>query len=412
MAAFTSRHGSRYPDPGAYQEWIDFYAKLQNASFTATGSLAFIKSWKPVLTDPAQQIAKLSPGGHKELYDMGVNYRFRYPQLFKEDTPFITWANLYPASPRVVDSARLFARGYLGPSSSTLGTVIALNASSPLALFNSLAASDLCPAYKDFGTSSEAYLNWNSKYGPPIVARLNRLLRGSLTLTLADVTRMPYLCGFETQILGFTSPWCAVLSDSELSSYAYAQDLRYWYGPGPGAAGANNTLMLPFLSALVRRFQDGPRNGETHSDGTNVTALPDLIATFTNDGQVNQLIAQLGVFDDQTPLIGNSIPRTRKYQTSRFTTMRGTVGFERLVCGVNNTPYIRIMLNDAIYPIVGCESGPGKSCPLDRYGQIIDKKKKKIGSLGKACGIEGDEGNEITTFLMDSNLPFAIRFAA
>jgi acid phosphatase len=29
MAAFVSRHGSRYPDPGAYNSWVALAAKVQ-----------------------------------------------------------------------------------------------------------------------------------------------------------------------------------------------------------------------------------------------------------------------------------------------------------------------------------------------------------------------------------------------
>ena len=41
--------------------------QLQNATFTATGPLAFLPNWKPVLDYPDEQLRQLSPGGWDEL---------------------------------------------------------------------------------------------------------------------------------------------------------------------------------------------------------------------------------------------------------------------------------------------------------------------------------------------------------
>jgi len=111
MAAFLSRHGSRYPDPGAYNIWTTLYSKIPNATFTASGVLDFIQNWRPALTNPAQQLQQVSIGGWRELMEMGTTLRWRYPTMYTDNTNFTLWANQYPAAPRVVDSARLFARG-------------------------------------------------------------------------------------------------------------------------------------------------------------------------------------------------------------------------------------------------------------------------------------------------------------
>lgn len=71
----------------------------------------------------------------------------RYPDLYQYGTPFVSWANLYP---RVVQTARNFVRGFLGHLASDLATVITVNSTgSPDAFFDSLAPSDLCPAFVD-----------------------------------------------------------------------------------------------------------------------------------------------------------------------------------------------------------------------------------------------------------------------
>lgn len=111
--------------------------------------------------------------------------------------------------------------------------------------------------------------------------------------------------------------------------------------------------------------------------------------------------------------------------------MRGTIAFERLRCTSQgkDTVNVRIRLNDAVYrrfllPIVGwlqckltqaavpsCRSGPGKSCPLDQYAELVVKKRKQYGSFASVCGLP--DGNVTTagvdgavTFFRDLTLPF------
>jgi len=141
-------------------------------------------------------------------------------------------------------------RGFLGTNSDALGTVITVNSTGPPeALGDSLSPSDFCPAFVD-GNGGTYATKWDSIYLPPITARLNALLTGTLTLTDLDVSNFPYLCSFESQITGYLSPWCGVFTDEELTNHEYRQDLRFYYGTGPGTELAS-TMMLPFLNNLV-----------------------------------------------------------------------------------------------------------------------------------------------------------------
>jgi len=102
MVASFSRHGSRYPDTGAYNGWVDLQKRLQAAGpFNVTDEkLEFLKTWKPVLSDPAKQIGQISTTGYKELHEMGSTWRLRYPDLYEYNAPFTMWANYYTSGPR------------------------------------------------------------------------------------------------------------------------------------------------------------------------------------------------------------------------------------------------------------------------------------------------------------------------
>lgn len=422
MVASFSRHGSRYPDSGAYAQWTDLYHRLQaSAPLNSTNAkLNFLTSWTPVLSSPERQIAQLSPTGYKELLEMGTTWRLRYPSLYEYNTPLTVWANWYQPSPRVRDSARLFALGFLGPNATGLGTIYALNASDPRSWTNSLATSDLCTAYDD-QAGSPYRDEWEAIYLPPIRNRLNAQIQGPFRFTQSDVSIIPYLCGFETQITGRPSPFCPIFTQAEILQYEYAQDLRYWYGTGLGS-GIEKFQMLPVVDMVVRRFMDGPN--ATYESGNTTPPLPRIMAAFTNDGQINQIIAALGVFDNEPQLPPNRVPPHRLFKASRLTPMRGTVAFERLSCSISAVDatnvgslhppgpqiYVRIRLNEVVYPVVDCFSGPGASCPLSQYKTLVDGKLFAAGSFTELCKTTDSNftSEPKADFLTNYVLPFAI----
>ncbi|KAA8895040.1 putative histidine acid phosphatase [Sphaerosporella brunnea] len=392
QAAYIVRHGSRYPDPGAYSQWLSLHNKTSSASRSFTGPLSFLNTWEPVLTYPADDIAQVSVTGYQELTTLGATLRLRYPRLYAPNTKFTVWANKYQ---RVIDSARLFAHGYAGPNASAVVEVKVVDADKPSALANSLAPSNLCQLYVD-DSSAETDV-WDNVYLPPILKRLRRYDPASV-LTTDDLSLFPYLCGFETQITGTRSPFCAVFTKQEIEKYEYRQDLRYWYGNGP-ESGLAGTMMLPVLKAVTELLEDGPGVSYNGTKGTEFTPNP-LVVAFTHDGQINQLASVVGVFDGHPTLPAGKMLDGRWYVSSRITPMRGTVALERMVCGKER--YVRILLNDAVYTVPSCKSGPGGSCPLERYVKLVDKRIEAAGSFSKRCNAtEGEESGK--SFFVDAD---------
>ena len=152
-------------------------------------------------------------------------------------------------------------------------------------------------------------------------------------------------------------------------------------------------MMLSFLNSLVERVAKGPnQNGTTANGGS--FKVPNILTAFLNDGQITELVAATGVMSDAKVLDGSAIPRHDwKYKASQFVTMRGTVAFERLSCVVpaahstTTKTYLRILLNDAVYPVPSCQDGPGKSCLLSTYASITSQKLAAAGNLRSRCNI-------------------------
>lgn len=52
-----------------------------------------------------------------------------------------------------------------------------------------------------------------------------------------------------------------------------------------------------------------------------------------------------------------------------------------------NELYIRIILNDAVYPVLDCQSGPGNSCLLTDYAAFIHEQNEAAGNFVEFCNV-------------------------
>lgn len=288
----------------------------------------------------------------------------------------------------MLQTAENFLRGFIGTNATSLGKIVSVTSKDlTSAIGNSLAPSDMCPLFKD-ESGGASIATWNSIWQPKVQKRLQSLIKGNLTLTLSDVNLFPYLCGFESQITGRLSPFCDVFTDEELKMYQYSNDLRYYYGIGPGT-DLPQKMMTPFLDSLIKLLAQGPGVEGTNADGSTFT-VPRLLISFLNDGQLTELVTASGVFDKQKTLSPTKKDDGRLFIGSHFVTMRGTIAFERLTCKTkhsSNETYVRIKLNDQVYPVPSCKDGPGSSCSLSKYVAYVDKKYAKQGNWTENCNV-------------------------
>ncbi|KAK6952203.1 hypothetical protein Daesc_006736 [Daldinia eschscholtzii] len=394
--------------------------RCMSDNYTTSGSLSFLPNWQPVLEDPTSQIGMENPTGVKEALDLGYMLRTRYPGLYREGDDFMIWANNYT---RVLQTASMFARGYLGVAASQKGSIISVTPRGfPASVGDSLAPSDMCPNFKD-SEGGEYKSTWDAIWIPPVQDRLQKLIKGNLSLTASDIAQIPYLCGFESHITGRLSPWCDVLTDEELKQYEYSNDLRYYYGIGPGT-DLPKKMMTPFLNTLVGILQNGTRTG-TGTNGSTFD-IPKLLVSFLNDGQLTELVTASGVFDEQPALSPTEKDDNRLWVGSRYVSMRGTIAFERLNCATkgddepgaypsdgSNDTYIRIKLNDAVYPVPSCNDGPGSSCKLSDYVRYVAEKYTAEGDWITNCNVTVTKDTPTTvkgaSFFTDISKPWVKR---
>ncbi len=280
----------------------------------------------------------------------------------------------------------------------------------PESLGDSVTPGSLCPGGAfDYYNVPQA-TQWKSIYLPKVVARVNKYISGNLNLTTADVALFFDLCGYESQISGRLSPWCSAMTEEEFEDYQYGMDLYYWYTNGPGA-GKPLAVNLPFVKRVVDLLAQGPGIKGVDQNG-NAFDVPDLLMTFALDVNVNNIVGLAGVFDNEKPLPPNARSKNYNFVSSRITPMRGTVAFERLTCSPDagfckdkgkvkgkraaptssssasaaaNGTYIRILLNDAVYPVANCQDGPGRSCSMEKYVKYISDKYAAFGNYKALC---------------------------
>ena len=135
-----------------------------------------------------------------------------------------------------------------------------------------------------------------------------------------------------------------------------------------------------------------------------------------HDGGVIPLLAALDLFPQQPDLPISHVLHNRTWRTSDVFPMGGRVILERLACATppdcwSNAPfypnhvycepqpdavYVRVNVNDGIVAIPGCDSGPGRSCPLDEFLKKVGMRGKEIEEFRSICGLGEDAPDRIT----------------
>ena len=129
-----------------------------------------------------------------------------------------------------------------------------------------------------------------------------------------------------------------------------------------------------------------------------------------HDGDIMPMLAALDLFP-----LGFDLPIThrlepRSWRTSQIVPMGGRTVFEVLSCPMLSDNHIevqpesqtglfvRIIVNDGIVALPGCESGPGSSCPLAEFLAHVERRGEEAGDFRKMCGL-GEEVAARITFL-------------
>lgn len=399
-ATYLIRHGDIYGNDYEYENIISpFLQKLGNYSdksaFTADSSLAFLANWTSPITDPEEQLEKVTEMGKQDAGALGALIAQRYEGILKTNRsqPFKVWAG---EATRDQDTAKAFING-MNASLSEATLVIVDEGKSQAA--NTLTPHSSCDEFDPAGGSEEEETFINV-YGPKVAARLNGLAASSFNWTAMDVFAAQALCGYDTiSRNGTLSGFCHLFTENEWLSFEYANDLMYHRSLGYGNELAP-ILGMPWLSASTRLLA-----GTANATSANSSAgAQSLFISFTHREEPPFIVTALGLFNESnSSMPTTSINYERSWKTSQILPFLANVALEALSCnatatgtGPNSTAteingnttessFVRVLVNSAAIPIPGCASGPSGSCPMKNFTSFIADRTSKYGDFVGAC---------------------------
>ncbi|KAI9670912.1 MAG: acid phosphatase pho5 [Caeruleum heppii] len=407
MVHMMSRHAERFPTFNSGGRMLALLKRIRDSGVELQGDLAFVNTWEYFTQEPGKHLEQLTTtgpyAGTLEAFTTGVKLRTRYDHLISS-TPNTThfWAS---DSNRVIDTARYFAAGLFNidwenderailhviPETSDLGA-------------DTLTPGQTCLKYRDDLTYGHDYgaaqlVKFRSTYLGAIGDRFQKQ-NPKIRFEDAEIYSMQEMCGFETVVRG-SSRWCDVFTREDWRQFEYARDVIHYYRSGPGNR-YGPTIGWLWLNATANLLSTGPSAGP-------------LFFSFVHDGDIIPMLAALNLFPDSEDLPVTHVLDNRTWRTSQIVPMGGRVIFERLTCpsssssslssssttsSTSKNTYIRINVNDGIVALPQCDSGPGKSCPLNEFLEVVRRRGEEVGDFGEILDSAWKDGSDIVAELV------------
>ncbi|KAA8904711.1 hypothetical protein TRICI_005408 [Trichomonascus ciferrii] len=357
QAIFLCRHGERYPQSWEYYDLADTLKKVQGAG-GLRGPLEFLTNYTMFMTEEQKDL-ETSTGpynGHYEAKELGKKLRAQYGHLLpknEDDKKF----NIFTADQeRVQDTANHFTEGFFGTNWTNLANMITLpEYGDPM---NTLTPENQCSEhfFNMSGNYADQAIAFRQNTFHPILKRIQQYSKAELNVS--DVYNLMDFCPYEINAIG-GSKFCSIFTEDEWKSFDYFNGLNMYYGWGAGQKGGVIAAGSLYTNSTMSVLKEGPQ------------AMGGLILNFAHDSDIIQALGALNLFVPE-----NGMPFDRRddgtvFQISQIIPMLAHLTLERITCA--HDTFVRVNLNDQYIPLPGCQSGPGKSCPLGDYEEYVLK---------------------------------------
>ncbi|XP_078435328.1 histidine acid phosphatase family protein [Wolffia australiana] len=262
----VARHGTRSPTKKRIKELdrltvrLDRLLSERERTAEINGlSLQSVPSWLRGWQSPwqgRQKGGELVERGEKELYNLGIRIREKYPELFSEEYHPDTFNIRATQVPRASASAVAFGmglfsgKGNLGPGSHRAFSVISESRASDIWL----RFYESCKTYNDYRKSQEPAVN---ELKQPILKEITSSLshRYGLNFTVDDIASLWFLCKQEASLLDITDQACGLFNPEEVSFLEWTDDLEVFILKGYGKA-LNYRMGVPLLQDVVQSMEE------------------------------------------------------------------------------------------------------------------------------------------------------------
>ncbi|KAL4899749.1 3-phytase B [Aspergillus multicolor] len=375
FAQVLSRHGARYPSESKSAAYKELIEAIQRNASSFSGKYGFLNEYNYTLGSE-----DLTTFGKDQMVDSGAKFYRRYKDLARKTTPFIRASG----SDRVVASAEKFIDGFIieklrDHGSKKVAPVV--NVVIPeIDGFNNTLDHSTCTLFENDERADEIEANFTAIIGPPIRKRLEKDLPG-VELEDKDVKYLMDMCSFDTMARTphgtELSPFCALFTEKEWVQYDYLQSLSKYYGYGAGSP-LGPAQGIGFTNELIARLTQTPVRDETttnHTLDSNPATFPldrKLYADFSHDNSMISIFFAMGLYNDTQPLSMDSVETVEEmdgYAASWTVPFGARAYFEVMECKKEQEPLVRVLVNDRVVPLHGCEVDKLGRCTLDDWVQ-------------------------------------------
>ncbi|EEQ29851.1 putative 3-phytase [Microsporum canis] len=373
FAQSLQRHGARYPTKSKSATYSELIERIQNDATAFKDEFAFLEDYTYDLGSD-----DMTPFGERQLYDSGIKFFQRYRSLAKDAKPFVRAAS----SERVVLSGRKFVDGFNKAKGTDKGglTQLDLIISESNRGKNPVAPGG-CEAFDNDDTADKVSDQFQSTFIQPIVDRVNKKLPGA-NIKAGDIKSLMAMCPFDTVArtpdASKLSPFCRLFSHEEFRHYDYLETLGKFYGYGPGN-GFGPAPGIGYVNELIARLTNSPVRDQTtvdHELDDNPKTFPlglPLYADFSHDNSMTVIFTAMGLFNATKPLSPEHITNpadANGYSASWTIPFGARAYFEKMVCDhspVAKQEYVRVLLNDLVFPLQGCHADMYGRCKLEDF---------------------------------------------
>ncbi|KAI5950885.1 PHO5 [Candida jiufengensis] len=382
-----SRHGERYPSKSDGKSFEAINDKFKQHNGTFKGDLYFLNDYTYFVKDKQYYEKETSPknsegtfAGTTDALRHGAFFRSKYGSLYNVNSTLPVFSS---NSGRVTETARYFARGFLGDDFNE-GKSVKFNIIDEADIMgvNTLTPKHACPKYNS--SANDALVKkYNTSYLQVIADRLNKPNPG-LNLTSKDVSSLFSWCAYEINVRG-KSQVCDLFTNEEFIKNSYAQDLSKFYSNSMGNE-LTRVMGAPLLNASLALLKD---NSEYNK----------IWLSFSHDTDLEIYHSALGILLPPENLTTDYIPFPNPYVHSSIVPQGARIYTEKYQCGSDS--YVRYIINDAVVPIPKCATGPGFSCKLSDFETYINS---RIGDIkfAEQCGLNSSVPQHLT-FYYDYN---------
>ncbi|KAF7715788.1 3-phytase A [Penicillium ucsense] len=389
-----SRHGARYPTASKGKKYTSLIQAIQANATAYHGQTGFLRSYNYTLGSD-----DLTSFGQDEMVNSGIKFYQRYASLTRNHVPFIRSSD----SSRVVASGELFSRGFedsklqdsAADHDQAAAAISVLISEEPGA--NNTLNHNTCAAFEANKRGDQASSQYAALIAPPIAKRLQHSLPG-VRLSDDDVISLMDMCPYDTiastKDASHLSPFCTLFTETEWSQYNYLQSLGKYYGYGAGNP-LGPTQGVGFINELIARMTHSPVKDHTTINRTLDAPGADtfpvdraLYADFTHDNGMIPIFFAMGLYNGSVPLPLDRIVSAAEadgYSASWAVPFAARAYVEMMLCGRETEPLVRVLVNDRVAPLKGCQVDRFGRCRRDDFVNALSF--ARDGGEWSSCGV-------------------------